>query len=74
MEPFTGDKVMTHLTPSWCIEHGMIQQAYIIEEHVTTAFCLMLGVDDNKRKTREVVSSGLNVECKEPKVSGYTSP
>ncbi len=63
MEPFTGDKVMDpSYAVTWCIEHGMIQQAYtLLEEHVTTAFCLMLGVDDNKRKTREVVSSGLNV-------------
>ena len=48
------DKVMDpSYAVTWCIEHGMIQQAYtLLEEHVTTAFCLMLGVDDNKRNTR----------------------
>lgn len=41
----------------WCLDHGLIQQAYtILQETLISHFCEQIGIDGKKRENRELVS------------------
>lgn len=63
VEKFSDDEVMNYYFMSeWCLEHGLIQQGLtILVESVITMLCKLLEVDELNTKTRDSVSSALNV-------------
>jgi len=67
MVPFSGDRIMDpYYAVLWCIEHGLIQQAYtMLHEHVITVVCLLVSEDSTHPATRQRVSSSiLNVSSR----------
>lgn len=51
---------------SWCLEHGLVQQAYtLLQENIITWFCIEVGNDYQQRSNRELVTQALSLASRD---------